>query len=408
VSFRPRLRPALLAALAALASLVVALVLTSGAGAVPGDPPITTKAPASGSTVPANDLGMKVEFGCPAYTKSIEDEGDDDEKPKAPKRVAGGLDDYGVRFSTSPARGGDGLLTTAGFGEEEGEGEVDAASDHANCTSELDLPEKPVPADLYSGTIYWQAYRACESCGAAEYEAGPVNSMIVVPNVEDPELEPEDHLYAGFLTKVSFSTGAELSGATLVLQRWNGTEWIEVEAIAASADGEADYFVKFPKPARTALRVAITAPGVFYPLEPRKVTIQAPGKKHSVGVDDDGAYLVPTGERKSAPAHFKVADDGQVLVGLRARVEARCTTGAASTTTFATVAVKRAHIAPDGSVTAERHTTGPTPALVTLAGNLHEGHFSGELTTSFLNCTGTRQVEADLGGVPHEPADPAG
>lgn len=387
----------------ALAACVVAGGAPASAGAAPGDPPIVTRSPASGAAVAADDLGLKVEFSCPAYTKETE-ERVDEEGEEIVVKVPGEVDDYGVHFSTGTAIGPDGLLTTAGFGDD-GEGLVDDAGS-GNCSAELDLPEIPVPADLYSGTIYWQAYRECDACDPDEYEAGPVNAMVVTPNVEDAELELEDHVFAGLLTKVSFSTFSDLTGALIVLQRWDGKEWLEMDEAPAGEGGGSDFFVKFKKPSRTAVRVVIATPGigVVYATEPRKLTVRDAGAKRSVGAGDEGAYDVPGPEQGKVRAEqMKVVDGGQALVGLLARVEAKCTAGAASATTQAKVMVKRAHIAPDGSVTAELHTHSATPATITLVGDLHDRQFTGELTTTFLSCSGSRQLELDLGGIPPEP-----
>ncbi len=394
-------------ALVALAScgIVLAAALPGLASAAPGDPPIVTKSPASGATVAASDLGVKVEFGCPAYTKSRETkDGEDGEEIVVDE--LGDADEYGVHFSTGTAIGPDGLLTTAGFGDD-GEGLVDVAADKVTCSAELNLPDKPVPADLYSGTIYWQAYRNCDACEPAEYEAGPVNAMVVTPNVEDPELELEDHVFAGLLTKVSFSTFSDLTGASVVLQRWDGKEWLAMDEAPAGEGGDSEFFVKFKRPARTAVRVVIAAPGVgvAYATEPRKLTVRGADAKRSVGPGDEGVYLPLKAERAKAPAHFKVEDGGAALVDLFARVESKCVAPGASVPYLAKVAVKRAHIAPDGSVTAELHTKSATPATITLTGDLHDRQFSGELTTSFLNCSGSRQLELDLGGLPQKSED---
>jgi hypothetical protein len=388
-------------------AVVLAAALPGPASAAPGDPPIVTKSPASGSTVAANDLGLKVEFGCPAYTKSTETKDGEDGEEIVVKEP-GDADEYGVHFSTGTAIGPDGLLTTAGFGDD-GEGLVDVAADKVTCSAELNLPEGPVPADLYSGTIYWQAYRNCDACEPAEYEAGPVNAMVVTPNVEEPELELEDHVFAGLLTKVSFSTFSDLSGASIVLQRWDGKRWLEMDEAPAGEGGDSDFYVKFKRPAHTAVRVVIAAPGVgiAYATEPRKLTVRDADAKRSVGYGDEGVYLPLKAERAKAPAHFKVEDDGAALVDLFARVESRCTAGLVSATTYAKVEIKRAHIAPDGSVTAELHTKGATPATITLVGDLHDRQFSGELSTSFLNCSGSRQLELDLGGLPQKSEDEA-
>jgi hypothetical protein len=383
-----------------LLPLVVAGALAAFGGvaaALPGDPPIKTISPADDSTVPAEDLGLTVSFSCPAYAKDVEGEDEDQ------KKVAGSADDYGVHFSTSSRIGSDGLLTTAGFGDD-GEGLVDVGADKSTCSAELQLPGKPVPADLYRGTVYWQAYRACEGCTPDEYETGPVNSMVIVPNVESPELSLEDHIYAGYLTKIGFSTGSDLSGATFVLQRLTKGAWTEIESAPAESSGEASFFTKLVK-GKTQLRVVVTAPGIEIGLEPQKVTVRAPGGKSSVDGSDDGLYEVDKPESKTAPAHFKVDDDGTVLSKLRALVPASCRTGNASVAVLAKVALKRARIAPDGTVVAEATTKGKTPAHVTLVGDLHDRHFSGTLTTAYLNCTGSRDLEADLGGEP-QPEEP--
>jgi hypothetical protein len=384
----------------ALVFLIVAGALATFGGvasALPGDAPIKTISPADGSAVPAEDLGLTVTFSCPAYTKDVEGEGEDE------KKLAGTADDYGVHFSTSPRVGSDGLLTTAGF-DDEGEGLVDVAADKVTCSAELQLPGKPIPADLYRGTIYWQAYRSCEGCASDEYETGPVNSMAVTPNVELPELSLEDHVYAGYLTKVGFSTASDLTGATFVLQHLTKGKWTEIESAPAESSGAADFFTKLTA-GKTQLRVVVTAPGFELGLEPEKLTVRRPGGKSSVDGSDDGLYEVDKPESAKAPAHFKVDDGGTVVSDLHANVPATCRAGATSVAVGAKVDLKRARIAPDGTVVAEATTKGKTAAHVTLVGNFHDRHFSGELTTAYLNCTGTRELKADLGGKPQKRAE---
>lgn len=385
------------AGLALVAAAVALAAFGAVASALPGDPPITTISPVNGASVPADDLGLNVTFSCPAYSKDVEGEDEDQ------KKIAGTADDYGVHFSTGAAIGHDGLLTTAGFGDE-GEGLVDVAADKKTCSAELQLPSKPVPADLYRGAIYWQAYRACEGCTPDEYEAGPVNKMVVTPNVELAELTLEPHVYAGYLTKVEFSTASDLTGATFVLQRITKGAWTEIESAPADSGGEASFFTKLAA-GKTQLRVLVTAPGFELGLEPQKLTVRKPGGKSSVDGSDDGLYEVDKPEGAKSPAHFKVEDDGTVLGGLHAQVVATCrSSGITSVQAVAKVALKRARIAPDGTVVAEATTKGRTPAHVTLVGNLHDRHFSGELTTAYLDCTGDRDFEADLGGKP-QPED---
>jgi hypothetical protein len=139
----------------------------------------------------------------------------------------------GVHFSTSSRTGSDGLLGTVGFGDE-GEGLVD-----------------------------------------------------VTPVVELPELSLEDHVYAGYLTKIGFSTASDLTGATFVLQRITKGAWTEIESAPAEASGEVSFFTKLAA-GKTRLRVLITAPGFELGLEPQKLTVREPGGSSSVDGSDDG------------------------------------------------------------------------------------------------------------------------
>ncbi|MBS1892475.1 MAG: hypothetical protein JST59_14355 [Actinobacteria bacterium] len=372
-------------------ALIVLTLLAPIAMAMPGDPPIKALSPKDGASIPATDLGIKVTFACPAYSTDIENEGEDDEK-----KVAGSIDDYEVHFSTGTTRGPDGVLTTAGFGED-GEGLVDPGPEKGTCSAELSLPEGPVPVALYSGVVHWQAFRTCDGCDSDQYETGPVSAFTVTPDVEEPELNVQDHVYAGYLTRVAFSTGSDLGRAQVVLQRWNGQEWLEVEKLDADSGGETAFFVKFKEPAKTPIRAVITAPGITYPLEPQTLNVRKAGKKRAVDAADDGKYLVDKSERATAPARFTVANDGKLLRGLRASVPATCRAGAAAVNVQASVALKRARIAPDGTVVGMAVSHGETPAIVTIVGSLHDRHFSGQLTTTYLNCTGSREIDAELG-----------
>jgi hypothetical protein len=392
-------------------ALVVALA--SVASAMPGDPPIRTLLPLNGSHVPAGE-GLNVTFACPEYVIDIEEPDDEEEgdsekdpgeeedeeeegegKGKAEK-VTGDADDYGVRFSTSPTIGPDGRLTTAGFGEDDGDAPADAELDKVTCDAELPLPNEPISSDLYAGTIYWQAYRSCEACDPAEYETGPVDSVVITPDVEEPDLEFEDHVYADYTTRVSFSSDSELIGGQLALQSWNGDEWVAMSRLPADEDGDTAFFVKFDKRGELPLRVVVTAPGVNDALKPKLLNVRKVAKKWSVDASDDGIYRTDKND-PSGPAHFKVTARGRVLEKLRAWVPATCETGDTSAHVGAAVALKRARIAPDGTVVAKATTHGATPAVVTLVGNLEDRVLSGELTTTFLNCTGSRDLEADLG-----------
>jgi len=374
-------------------SVALALVaLAPVASAMPGDPPISALSPASGASVPATDRGIKVSFACPDFSTDVEIGAGGE------RNVPGSLGDYGVRVSTSAVLGPGGLLTTAGFGPTDGNVPVKPAGDGVTCGAELSLPGLPIPAPLFSGTIYWQPFRLCPGCGTTGFEPGPVVPLVITPNIQAPELSFEAQVYAGYMTKVTFSTLSNLAGARVVLQSWNGTEWQEVGNVSAGA-GKVSFFVKLKAPALVPLRAALTAPGVFFPLLPRLLNVLPPATKRAVDAKDDGRYLVvPKRERSTAPGRFRITHAGKLLEGLKATVPATCTSGADTAPTTATVALRRARIAPDGTVIGKATTHGATPAVVTLAGRLHDRHFSGELTTTFLNCTGTRNLEADLVG----------
>jgi hypothetical protein len=140
----------------------------------------------------------------------------------------------------------------------------------------------------------------------------------------------------------------------------------------------------------------VAAPGIEVGLEPQKLKVRKLGGESSVDESDDGRYLVAEKERATAPAHLEVSADGTVVGDLVARVPATCTTGSASAPASAKVVMKRARIAPDGTVVGEaktkerRRRSSPSPC------DLHDKHFSGELTTTYLSCSGTREFEADL------------
>src|SRR5262249_54025205 len=103
-------------------------------------------------------------------------------------------------------------------------------------------------------------------------------------------------------------------------------------------------------------------------------------------------------EREEFPLSFRVTNNGTMLRGLTASIEAICKNPAdkaQKATIESTSSVKAAKIAPNGTVVAHFTTTGATPSTVTLTGNFFNGRFSGLLTSNFLtNCNGFREFEA--------------
>jgi hypothetical protein len=395
---------------------LVALLAAAVAAALPGDPPIANQSPANGASVPAVAEGLKVGFACPVYRTAevpVEvEEGEEQEgetkkeKKEREKREAeeaeqvepvfGGGEEYGVNFSTSPTLGKDGRLTTAGFGEA-GEGESEIVKGTPNCTSELELPTAPNPAVLYSGRVYWQAYRECEGCETG-YETGPVSSFVVVPTVEEAEINFENHIFGGYLTKVVFTSANELKGSTVQLQEWNGSAWVAIAEEPGNNAFENSFFVKLGT-GRKLLRPVVVGTGVSVILEQKARTVRKPKGSPPAAVKT-GTWEVAGGAttREEEPLTFKVTKGGTMLTGLVGYAEAICR-GAAKTdvvTIESTAAIHKARIAPDGTVVARSAGHGATPALVNLTGNFYNGRFTGEINSTFANCAGFRQFEAVL------------
>jgi hypothetical protein len=388
---------------AALASLLVAAV----AGALPGDPAIVNQTPANGANVTAVAEGLKVGFSCPAYRSAeevvvSEEENEEGEIEKTEETITtlGGSEEYGVHFSTSAALGTDGRLTTAGFGEA-GEGESEAVKGTPNCTSELALPTAPNPAVLYSGRVYWQPYRECEGCKSG-YETGPISSFVVVPTVEEAEINFENHTFGGYLTKVVFTAANELKGTTVQLQEWNGTEWATIASEPGNNAFFNSFFVKL-EPGHRLLRPVVVGTGVTVALEEKARTVRKPKGSPPAAIKT-GIWEVAGSAttREEEPLTFKVTDGGTTLVGLVGYAEAICR-GAVKTdvvTIESTAAIHKARIAPDGTVVARSASLGATPAIVTLTGNFYNGRFTGEINSTFANCAGFRQFEAVLAPPP--------
>ncbi len=409
-------------------ALLVVLVLgalgivVGNATALPGDPPIAPVGPADGASVPAVEEGLKVTYTCPSYrsTEEVEEievpvppkeeeggeeEGEEGEEEEAEEEetevieklvpVFGSTETYGARFSTSSALGADGRLTTTGFGEA-GEGEAEVAKGTPWCNTELALPTSPNPAALYQGRVYWQAFRECEGCKTG-FETGPVQSFVVVPNDEEAEISFEDQVFGGYLTKVSFAGAAGLKGAKVALQQWIGSEWKTIGEEPGTELGENRFFVKLGA-GHKLLRPVLIGVGVTLPLEEKAKTVRKARKGAATGIKTGEWVYALKSEREEFPLSFRVTNNGTMLRGLTAAMEATCTNPAdkrLKTTIEASSSVKEARINPNGTVVAHFSTAGATPSTVTLTGNFFNGRFSGLLTSNFLtNCEGFREFEA--------------
>lgn len=399
-------------------ALLVALVLgalgmvVGNAAALPGDPSIAPVGPANGASVPAVEEGLKVTYTCPAYrnTEEVEEievplppeeEGGEEEGGEEVEvieklvPVFGSSENYGARFSTSSALGPDGRLTTTGFGEA-GEGEAEVVKGTPWCSTELALPTSPNPAALYQGRVYWQAFRECEGCKTG-FETGPVQSFVVFPNDEEAEITFEDQVFGGYLTKVSFAGEAGLKGAKVALQQWTGSEWKTIGEEPGNEFGENRFFIKLGV-GHKLLRPVLVGVGVTLPLEEKAKTVRKAKKGAATGVRTGEWVYSLKKEREEFPLSFRVTDNGTMLRGLTAAMEATCKNPAdkrLKTTIEASTSVKEAQITPSGTVVAHFTTKGATSSTVTLTGSFFNGRFSGLLTSNFLtNCEGFREFEA--------------
>ena len=308
----------------------------------------------------------------------------------------GGAEEYGVHFSTSFATDKFGQLGTTGFGEAgEGSSEPIKAS-AAQCTSELELPTKPIPAALYEGRIYWQVFRE-STLGENGVEVGPVHSFVVFPFIEEPELIFREQIFGGYLTKVGFAYEAELGGAVVQLQEWEGGAWKTLAEAPGSNGGENAFFVKIKKPGRHVFRPLVLGGAQPQGLESVAKVVRKPTKQRVTSAADDGNYLAASNkEREEWPIEFSVKSNGTVLRNLSLEAETTCKgpTKAQDVKLEVPAHLRNAKIAPDGTVFGVTKTAGPEEWTVTLTGSIFQGRFQGELSTSHANCTGFRTIDA--------------
>lgn len=404
-----------------LVLLMAALGLLLGAGAAVASPAVgpqfEPQIPLDGAAVQASEEPIKAAFTCPSFVyeaatvevefeevevevEEPEEEGETEtvlvEVRTPVAAVDGGAEEYGVHFSTSPAVDATGKLGTTGFGEA-GEGEVEAIKGSKDqCATELELPSKPVPAALYSGRIYWQAYRASEVPGD-KVEVGPVHSFVVYPHVEEPELAFREQAFVGYLTRVGFFYESELGGAVVQLQELEGESWKTVAEAPGSNRGENYFFVKPTRAGHHLFRVYVPTSNPGLGLEPTVKVVRPLTKARVTGSGDDGPYVAANQkESEESPVLFSVLDGGRLLRNLTLEVETVCkgATKAQNVTIEIPAHLEHARIAPDGTVFGVTKTKGAEAWTITLTGSLFQGRFQGELETSHANCQGYRTIDA--------------
>jgi hypothetical protein len=433
---RPRSFSRLIPLLVALAALTGLIVAVASAGATTAtSPPIEPLTPGENAGVQASAEPLSVTFTCPTFAseegevieepeeeaveetleerkeraeRELEEIKEEEEGVVFPEEevvppvvlreppVLGGGEEYGVHFSTSFVTDKFGQLGTTGFGEA-GEGSSEPIKGSAaQCSSELELPTKPVPAALYEGRIYWQVFRESEF-GENGVEVGPVHSFMVYPYVELPELIFREQIFAGYLTKVGFSYEAELGGAVVQLQEWENGAWKTIAEAPGSNGGENAFFVKLKKAGRHVFRPLVLGGAQPQGLESVSKVARKPTKQRVTSAADDGNYLAASGkEREEWPIEFSVKSNGTVLRNVNLEAETTCKgpTKAQDVKLEVPAHLRNAKIAPDGTVFGVTKSAGPEEWTVTLTGSIFQGRFQGELSTSHANCTGFRTIDA--------------
>jgi hypothetical protein len=403
-----------------LAALIALVAIPAAAFALPGDPPIESLNPPDQTSLAAGETGsVHVSFKCPSYHKQADELGSDI--------------DYKARFSTSSARDAEGLI-----GTNLGIAFAALETDKSTCGADFEAPVPARPTALYQGTVYWQVVRqvirpACPTCGPetpkqkeereakeeeeadkeeeafemgtvfvprAQFEGGEVRSFSLQPKVEEAALKLPRVIYAGYRTAIEFESLTDLTGGTVELQRFVKGAW---QPLAQATVAETTvFFVKLPA-GQVALRPVAKSASVALPLEPRKLTVHKLGRHRLTSAEEDGRYgELPTKKMKAAgekplPLSFAVVDGGTRLVHLRASIEGICTATSRSGQDVPLpikAALRSARIAPDGTVVAQTETKGPEPQRVSLVGQLLDGSLYGKLTSSFANCSGSREIKA--------------
>ncbi|MDX6653827.1 MAG: hypothetical protein QOH18_528 [Solirubrobacterales bacterium] len=403
--------------LAAAAALLILVLEVGSAGASPATgPAIVPQTPADGAAVAATEEPLTVVFSCPSFVsekgeliepEEPEEEGGEEEgeevTPPTPEfgpPVLGGGEEYAVHFSTSPSVNAAGQLSTTTFGEA-GEGSSEPIKGSGGlCSSELELPKTPNPATLYEGKVYWQPYR--ESAVSPDgIEVGPVSSFVVFPHIEEPILTFREQIFAGYLTKVSFYYEAELGGAVVQLQMFEGSAWKTIAEAPGSNRGENAFFFKVKKAGHHLFRTLVLGAGgkPDLGLEPVAKVIRPVTKARVTSAADDGAYVAANAkEREESPITFNIKGDGTMLRNVQLEAETICkgATKAQDVTIEIPAHLSHAKIAPDGTIFGVTETKGPEVWTVTLTGSIFQGRFQGELSISHANCIGYRTIDAIL------------
>ena len=346
---------------------VAPLVLSAGARALPGDPPIVPLTPADGAAVPADASGIPVTFQCPAYSDG------------------GDHSDYAVRFAADPAVGADGRLATQPYGNDAG---ASLGADGLTCSAELDTFDTGRSPEIVGGRVYWQAYRLCNGC-ARGWEAGPVRSFVVRPDVR-ARLTAPARVYAGYLNVFRLQSSARLSGAQVLLQRRTGRRWTTLVRTGFKT-GSTELVAALPA-GRQHLRARIVAASATIGVARRTLLVRRGARRVTSG-RDDGRYAARKRPRNGVLG-FRIAAGGTKLRDFRASLSAFCIgpTPGDNRVVIAVARLRSARIGPDGSVTGLLEQR--SGARVLLTGRVRHRRFRGEVSMAFSTCSGSRKLDA--------------
>ena len=346
---------------------VALLVLSAGASALPGDPPILPLTPADGAGVAADASGIPVTFQCPAYSDG------------------GDYSDYAVRFAADPGVGADGRLATHPYGNDAA---TSLGADGLTCTAKLDTFDTGRSPEIVGGRVYWQAYRLCNGC-ARGWEAGPVRSFVVRADVR-ARLTAPARVYAGYLNVFRLQTESRFSDAQVLLQRRSGKRWTTLVRTGFKR-GITELVAALPA-GRQRVRVRIVLENATLDVARRTLLVRR-GVRRVTSGRDDGRYAARKPPRNSTLS-FKIAAGGTKLRGFRASLSAFCIgpTPADNRVVIAFARLDSARIAPDGSVTGLLELR--SGARVLLTGRVRHRRFKGEVSMAFSTCSGSRKLDA--------------
>jgi hypothetical protein len=364
-------------------SLVVLIVFAcvlgapAAASALPGDPPPAPLAPADGATLPVDADGIPVSFACPLYRVS-----DDGFIP-----LYGGVKDYGVSLSDSPALGADGRL--------EGAIRNTASADPATagtCNAALGAGGPPPRVQDTPGTYYWQVYRICVGCPGS-YEVGPVRSF-TLRSLVAPALTVPQKAYDGYPFLVSIALAGAPDGTQAIVERKNGAGWLKL-ATASAAGGKAEAVVTLARGDRQ-LRATVRIGSQSTSGQPKHVDVKR-ARNWSTSARANGRYEGTGSGLKSIS--FRIAAKGRELRDLDAKVPMLCPGIQAGqfTTQIGTAKLRKARIAPDGRFVAAS-APGSGTAIRVRGRLVGRKVLEGRIELSVGNCSGSQAYGASRAG----------